>query len=198
MMTIEEIRAWALAHKRVAPLMNIATNDYVGARCCILNWLIPPGFISGAQAAEKYLKAVLACTGRPFGKDHTLTKLLSNASDTIPDHTRFIPIITTLGHAYTERYDDHVKTDRKEGYSSAQLVALDDLVVTVFEHIPIPEEVMCSMLPFHWLFEDRLAQAGWKVREWLMMDNAALATRYVQWRQRYDVIMDALHPNRVK
>jgi hypothetical protein len=48
------------------------------------------------------------------------------------------------------------------------------------------------------LFEDRFAKAGWRVREWLLKGNAAMAPRYATWRERYDFIMDQHHAKPLK
>jgi hypothetical protein len=197
MMTREEVHAWFAAHRTVSGLIHAATDDYVGARCCVINWLIPIGFVLGALAAEKYLKAFLLCAGqRQLGK-HAFESLLERVAAIQPELSKFRPMMTMLTYAYAERYGTNM-TGRVAGYSSADLALLDDFVVTMLEHIAIPEEVMCSLLPFHWLFEDRFARAGWKVRDWLTVNNAPMATRLPAWRLRYDEIMDQLHPNRVK
>ena len=77
------------------------------------------------------------------------------------------------------------------------MAPLDEFVVTILDYINIPDEVMCSLLPFPWLFEDRLARAGWRVSHWLTIQNAAISPRLDVWRARYEQILDHLHPNRV-
>jgi hypothetical protein len=196
MMTVADTNAWVTTHKGVPHMLNAATRDYVGARCCIMNRLVFVGFVLGAQAAEKYLKTVLLCAGQRPRKQHDLQVLLARTTAILPQVARFQPLMTSLGYAYQERYQP-VLRPQGSGYSSADLATLDEFVVTIVEHVAIPEEVMCSLLPFHWLFEDRLARAGWQVRDWFITDNAAMAPRFPVWRQRYDEIMDQLHPNRV-
>ncbi len=124
MMTRDEINAWFTTHKGVAHMLNVATRDYVGARCCVLNRLVLPGFVLGAQAAEKYLKAVLLCTGQTPGEKHPLKVLLERASAIIPQHSRFLSLMTTLRYAYRERYGP-VDRPQGSGYSSADLAVLD-------------------------------------------------------------------------
>jgi len=197
MLTMDDVQAWALAHRRVIRLLHAAAQDYVGARCCALNWLLPIGFVLGAQAAEAYLRALLLCVGeKRFGR-HRFRQLLERASKVAPQLSKFDSLITMLSHAHSERYGD-ADPGRTAGYSSADIVLLDEFVVAVLEHIQIPEEVMCYQLPFHWLFEDRLAKAGWRVRDWLTDRNEALAPRLAAWGQRYNAIMDQHHPNRMR
>jgi hypothetical protein len=53
-----EIMAYGKAHAAGSWLLHAATDDYASARCLCLNLLFP-GLVLGAQATEKYLKALL-------------------------------------------------------------------------------------------------------------------------------------------
>src|SRR5688572_6077528 len=53
-----EVLAFAGNNREAGELYSSATEDYVAARCCILNGLFS-GFPLGAQAVEKMLKAFI-------------------------------------------------------------------------------------------------------------------------------------------
>ena len=65
-MTAADVANWARVHQRAGSFWGIAADDYVAARCCILNGSFT-GFVLGAQAAEKYLKACLLFHGTRQG-----------------------------------------------------------------------------------------------------------------------------------
>jgi hypothetical protein len=56
--------------------MEVATNDYVACRCCLLNGLFP-GLRLGAEAVEKYLKAFVlyAEPAHNLGNTFTASKM---------------------------------------------------------------------------------------------------------------------------
>jgi HEPN domain-containing protein len=177
-------------------MLSNATSDYVAARCLLLNWL-PAGFVQAEQAMEKFLKAYLMAWGQPNPWGHDLPALLAEATTTLPLLAKFTSLATTLGYAYAERYEP-VDRPIGSGYSTALLDTLDEFVVTILEHINLPDEVLCSGQPFYWLFEERLARAGWQVAHWMTVGNKAMTPRLDAWRARFNQIHDHYTPNRVK
>src|SRR5580765_1887698 len=104
MMTRDQIQRWFAAHKGVAHMLNAATRDYIGARCCIANRLVFIGFVLGAQAVEKFMKAVLLVGGKRPGRSHDLASLLARVTPFLPQLAAFGPLLTALDYAYKERY----------------------------------------------------------------------------------------------
>ena len=57
--TRKEIREFARKDQYAMLMFNHAGDDYVGARCLIVNGLLVAGFPLVAQSVEKFLKALI-------------------------------------------------------------------------------------------------------------------------------------------
>ena len=90
--------------------VSLATDDYVGCRCLLLNGLLFPGFRLGAEAIVKYIKAfVLYKEPTHPVKDylHNIKKVASVAANLDPSFNpiqQFGDIIDRLELHYYLRY----------------------------------------------------------------------------------------------
>jgi hypothetical protein len=188
-MNDREAQDYARTHPYVMGMLFNASDDYVGARCLILNGLFA-GFVLGCQALEKLLKAILAAeTGLELKRGHNpaaiFNKIPGNERYGVSQH--YATLRRFYGH-YLHRYHDN--PDASQGASSAELVELDRIWLTLILKLPMPDEVkyrtkffvdLCLHNPF------------WQTERWLKLHNTPLLAQIADIEKRYHEIRNQLY-----
>ena len=185
---------YCIKNQYATMMFGTASDDYVSARCCILNALFP-GFGLACQAIEKILKAFIYLeTGeesklkysdkhKPFELKEELKKVKDHGLDKYDD------LLKILHEHYQSRYYENPTSGR--GASSKELVEIDNLWVYLVEILPMPDEVKYRMKFFHDLC-DADARIYWHDYEWLIQNNKALIPKLANIEKRYEEVKKQL------
>ena len=131
------------ANSEAGEFVQLATDDYVACRCCLLNGVLRPGLRLGSEAVEKYLKAIILYKepGYPVIKYlHFLRKMSLKASKLEPSFNPFQDFGETIDRLelhYSLRYPK--VTEFPYSASTAELARIDELVLYLYYSLPIPE-----------------------------------------------------------
>jgi len=143
--------------ERKALLLNhTATYDYLGARCCLLNGLIDPGYILSQQALEKMLKCYILVhnPGESFKKNsryplHDLNSLLQRLQDFSQlQFAKYDNLCFTLTKAYHSlRYPDnpHITTYGINTLSTKVIDEVDEMFIDLFVQLPVEDKTKCRI-----------------------------------------------------
>jgi HEPN domain-containing protein len=178
-------------------LYSEAADDYVAARCCLMNGLFT-GLRLASESVEKLLKAHLLFLNpsenvRQFG--HDIPKLGERLSELtgLQDSDSRKELLLRLKKHYDTRYPDNA-VDLKSK-STGELREIDELVVELIEQMPIPAEVKFRSGLYVQLFitemQPELA-TWWTPPRWILSDNRALAPRLKALRQRCRAVLDMM------
>jgi len=187
MMTRNEHQKYCAKNTRTLMFLYDADQDYVAARCCILNGLFP-GFMLASQAVEKFLKALVVFEGKKVKNTHDPFKLkecLKEVKDY--DLDRYDGLLKKLSDHYKARYSDNKMDYKTNGASSEELDDLDDLWMFLKEKLPLPNEVKFRTNFFSDLFDE---SPYWKDKFWIREKNGSLADRIQLWEKIYKEIQD--------
>lgn len=174
-----------------------ATDDYIAARCCILNGLFS-GFILACQSIEKILKSLIYLeTGKATNlkrqDKHNPFKLkeeLQKAKDYKLD--KFDALLKRLFDYYQRRYYDN-KTSGRGACCGPELDEIDKLWIYLVERMPIPDEVKCRSKFFTDLFDEGLRE--WQCDYyWIIRSNKALVRKTEGMKTRYKQVINHLYP----
>ncbi len=185
---------WGSEHLYANMRFGDATQDYVAARCCILNGLFV-GFILACQAIEKLLKAIIYLeTGEEMKKEHNPYKLKEKLKK-IKDYNldEFGLIFKKLHDHYLSRYYEdtpRVHEDGSSGASSEELKLIDELWFTLVEKFPMPDEVKYRMEFFADLFE---SNPYWLNGFWLTKNNLSYNNRKLVLSKKYTDVLEHLY-----
>ena len=168
-----------------------ADQDYVAARCCILNALFA-GFALASQAIEKSLKAFICIeSGKKMKTNHNpyeLKEILKKYKDY--DLDKYDRLLKKLFDHYQMRYHDNFAKYGTNGASGEELKEIDKLWIDLKEKLPIPEENKFRTMFFVDLFEHN---PYWNNEFWLKQNNLALAHKLDLWEKKYKRIMPQSH-----
>ena len=177
---------WGAQHKYANMRFFNANQDYVAARCCILNGLFA-GFTLASQAIEKLLKAIIYLeTGEKMKSRHNpyeLKEKLKGIKDYNLDD--FDLTLKKLYDHYLSRYHEdnpRIHADRSSGASSEELDSIDELWFILVEKLPIPDEVKYRMAFFADLFEPN---PYWLNGVWLTKNNSSFNKRKTVLSEKY-------------
>lgn len=180
------VTGWVAQHSYASMRFFNANQDYVAARCCILNGLFA-GFTLASQAIEKLLKAIIYLeTGEEMKTWHNpyeLKEKLKKIKDY--DIDGFDLTLKKLYDHYLSRYhEDNPRThaDGSSGASSEELVFIDELWFTLIEKLPMPDEAKYRMAFLADLFEPN---PYWLNRVWLTKNNSAFDKRKADLSEKY-------------
>lgn len=142
-MTSEQVRGYTRDNAPALLLQQVATDDYSGARCCLLNGPLV-GLILAAQAVEKYLKAIILLRDPAYNLrslNHILSNAVSEATrlETSLDLSRHSSTISSLEQHYNSRYPDNLNQPSIKG--THELVGIDELIIDIVEQIPLPIDI---------------------------------------------------------
>ena len=189
MMTRNEHQKYCAKNTRTLMFLYDADQDYVAARCCILNGLFP-GFMLASQAIEKSLKALISLEcgkikikfedlHNPFKLKEILKK------DTVLD--KYDGLLKKLSDHYKARYSDNKMDYKTNGASSEELVDLDDLWMFLKEKLPLPNEVKFRTKFFSDLFDE---SPYWNDKFWIREKNGSLSDKIQLWEKIYKEIQN--------
>jgi len=171
-----------------------ACNDYVAARCCILNGLFP-GFTLASQAIEKMLKACIFLESKKeLKRDHNPFRLKEDLKK-IKDYEldKYDNLLKKLYDHYLARYyENNVKQDGygTSGASSEELTKIDELYLELVNKLPIPDEVKYRTKFFTDLFENN---PYWNNQYWITVKNQALKKQITTMKKRYREVFRHLY-----
>jgi hypothetical protein len=193
----QEMMTFCRDHSAATRLLLVATQDYAGARCLAQNLLLT-GLILGAQALEKYMKAFLLLDNpsRSVRKlSHSLPLLLREV-DRLPSHPsllRFIPLAQRFKSHYLTRYPDNPGASTT--MTTADILALDEFIVLLNEHIPCPMTVKYRTGFYAAItFSLNDGAAVTPTEYWIKHDNRALAPLFPRIEQDYKAVIKVLYP----
>ena len=187
MMTRDEHQKYCIKNKYALMFLYNADQDYVAARCCILNGLFP-GFMLASQAVEKFLKALIVFEGKTTKNIHDPFKL-KECFKKVKDYDldRYDSLLKKLSDHYKARYSDNKMDYKTNGASSEELVDIDNLWTSLKEKLPLPNEVKFRTLFFSDLFDE---SPYWKNKFWIREKNGSLSGRIQLWEKIYKEIED--------
>ena len=186
MMTRDEHQKYCIKNQRALMFLYNADQDYVAARCCILNGLFS-GFMLASQAVEKFLKALIVFEGKEAKNIHDPFKLkecLKKVKDYNLD--RYNDLLKKLSDHYKARYYDNKMDYGTNGASSEELADLDNLWMSLKEKLPFPNEVKFRTRFFSDLFDE---YPYWKNKFWIREKNASLSDKIQLWEKTYKEIV---------
>ena len=129
-------------NREAREFVSLATDDYVACRCCLMNGIFS-GFRLASEAIEKYIKAFILYKEPPYPVKnylHDIKKVASAATNLEPSFNptqHFGDIIDQLELHYHLRYPRD--TYPPYSASAAELAQIDELVLYLYESLPIPE-----------------------------------------------------------
>ena len=181
-------------HRDAAEFVIAATDDYVACRCCLLNGLFP-GLRLEAEAVEKYLKAFVLYGDSSLDirkYNHRIKELASVASTLEPSFNalQFSHVFDRLETHYRHRYPN--VPDFRRDASTAELVAIDEAVLHIYEDLPIPE--IPKFRSYGYFF---FVCCSWTPpldphKKWLEQENVPLQRVKTSLTQRYQAIEEQL------
>jgi HEPN domain-containing protein len=193
-MGMKEVLEFSRKHKTAVPLYSEAADNYVAARCCLLNGLFT-GLRLASEAVEKLLKAHILLLNpsenvKSFGHDiPRLAERLSELTGSPVSDSRQT-LFARLKKHYDSRYPDNAVPFQTK--STGELREIDELVVELIEQTPLPEEVKFRTGLYVQLFiteEQPELAAWWTPPRWILSDNRALAPRLEGLRQRFREVL---------
>jgi len=165
-------------NKRSIQFLNTATDDYIGARCCLLNGLITSGYVLSQQAIEKLLRSFIFLISRheKLRRDHDLLLLMDTLQRVSKiDLSRYANLFNVLTKAYPFlRYPENPKNPHilKSGITSlstAVIDEVDDLFIFLYMQIPLPDKVKCGVSLLSLLLLSKQSSSI----EWFIRSNEA-------------------------
>lgn len=182
-MTLEQLHQFYSTNKQAARLMEIAFQDYVAARVCILNMCFS-GLQLAAQAVEKQLKAALLFVDPSvlsrINRTHDLLKL----AHMLEQHPKGVHMKSYCGHlkelndAYNRRYPEN--WPKHFSVSTGDVKILDEVFCYLTDNMSIPDEVKYSWGMHSYIFDlwdDRPSPIAYWSREQNSVLNRDLALR---------------------
>jgi hypothetical protein len=180
-------------HKKALQFLYTATDEYIGARCSLINGLITPGYVLSQQAIEKIIKSfiLVLLPNEDFLKEkkyrplHDLTPLLATLQATTPiDLSPFNNLCFQLSKAYPFlRYPEnpHIVDSGIYSLSTAIIDQVDEMFLFIHEHMPIPGKVRSRIGPLSIMLSSTTSSA----REWFIRSNQAYIKRMNYFNQPY-------------
>lgn len=160
------INEFARKNQSAMLLIHQATEDYISARCLLLNGLMP-GLTLASQSIEKYLKGFLLLrdnTINPRQFSHNLVdlfdnlKIISNFNWDTYDN-----LISRLRGHYQARYPDN--HDRSMSMSTVELIEIDQLAINLVEQMPMPDEVKYRSGLYVEVTDSNFTPINWAIKQ---------------------------------
>ena len=189
-MNATDLIEFSRTHRAAGEFLVAATDDYAGCRCCLLNGLFS-GLRLGAETVEKHLKACIlyADPVRVIkGYNHRIKHLASAASDLEPrfNPSDFTKVIDRLEIHYRQRYPDVTNFDRSA--STGELVCIDELVLHIWECLPIPDAPKFRSYGYYFFVCCPWAPPTNPHKKWLEQENGALQPVKTSLVQRFQTV----------
>lgn len=153
-------------------------NDYIAARCLILNTLFMQGCIFYAQAVEKMFKALIFLETKRKSNLHNnnlhnpflLKEELKSAKDYQID--KYDELLKRVYGHWQHRYFDNKY--KSQSMSSSELDEYDILWMHLFEQAPFPVEVKYRLQFTPFLFDEEVLKYQPAYRHWATFENKSL------------------------
>ena len=189
-MSRQDVMNYWSKNQYAAMMIFTATQDYIAARCCMLNALFP-GFMLASQAIEKLLKALIYLeSGEKMRTCHNpfdLKQKLKASKDYGLD--KYDEVLKKLYDHYQSRYHDNKTTGR--GASSEELRDIDALWLELIEKLPVPDEAKYRIAFFDFLFAPN---PHWRTDYWLTTANMAVLSGKERIKAEYEKVRAQLYP----
>ena len=178
-LTPVQVNQFARENLKAMEFLNIATQDYIAARCCLINGLFS-GLVLSAQAVEKYLKAYnlfLTPSKNTRKLSHKVQDLAAEIYSLDPglELSPHRELIKRLEAHYQTRYPDNLGASTSQ--STGEIHEIDTLIILVNKQMPIPLEVKLRSGLYSRLFHGKARgyDSGCNDEYWLLRDNRALS-----------------------
>lgn len=192
-MTNEEIRKYAREKRNALSFFNTGVEDYISARCLLRNGLLT-GLVLASQAVEKILKSYLYLKDEPKINTHKPHKLVDKVQSLYGlNLDNYRSLAEKLYYHYQTRYPDN--TDQSSEMSTGELDEIDDLVIYLIEHFPVPEDIKIRIGLFSRLFRYQDNRVDFKSSAesfWIMKDNLALKPKIQQMRDEFKKVRETV------
>lgn len=194
-MTREESSIYCRENKDAMRFADIAANDYIACRCCMVNYL-PMGAVLGSQCVEKIIKSTLFL----LRNDTTEVKLKKfmhgiwpmiecyqeNLIVVYPDILKYERTIKKLDEFYKNRYEWNVGMELPN-----DLFLIDELFLYLLVNSPMPDEVKFRSGFLVRIFDDHILNHA--SIHWSMLNNNAFMLQYGVLKNKYDLVMKNLY-----
>lgn len=185
------VRDWGVKNSYANMQFFSASDDYVSARCCILNGLFS-GFSMASQAIEKLLKAIIFLESGEKMKTGHNPFLLKEKLKKIQDYKldKYDSILKKLNDHYLRRYYDNTPTYNTNGASSDELIEIDELWFDLVEKMKMPDEVKYRMKFFGELLQPN---PYFYTEFWLKRNNKKFKKMKKSLTKRYKEVFKHLY-----
>ncbi|WP_074406652.1 HEPN domain-containing protein [Aquimarina megaterium] len=189
-LTRSEVNEFARNNITAMGMRHIASEDYLGCRCCFFNGLLSPGFVLAEQAIEKELKSILLLLNpsenvRKLG-NHKIVPLLQKIENIKKlGLTKFEPLGNRLSNIYElSRYPDN-KLNKEINHwtiSGIEIVEIDEFFFFLNEVSPLPDELKIRSGIYAYLSPKKKHT----LNDWATMENKAYMARKESFEKRYE------------
>jgi HEPN domain-containing protein len=184
-------------------LNQIATDDYIASRCCLLNGLLSQGYILAEQAVEKELKSILLLLlpkenlrDRKKFRQHVINDLINRIHEISSlNLSSFKYLGEVLSDIYElTRYPDNRLRASKSSWSMTSAVVddLDEMFFSLVEESPMPKEVKFRSGIYVLAFDNQDPNSS--TQYWALLDNKAFASRLFELEGTFKNVMNHLYP----
>lgn len=193
---------------KIVSLYDIASSDYIAARCCFYNTFTEQSYVLACQAIEKLLKATLLCLNpneniRKYN-NHKLIPLMNRieslGNNNIKKHSK---IASKLWETYEMfRYPDNKLKGVYPRYSYGgddELDLIDSFFLELIELIAIPNEVKFSTglygsLCNNTIFKNINQQKHWDTQKyWITHQNKSLINKTAGLTEKFVLVKNHLY-----
>lgn len=190
----KEIDLWCVKNSYAPMYFFKASDDYIAARCCILNGLFP-GFMLASQSIEKLLKAVIYLETNKKNRGHNCFLLKEELKkmknyETNYGIDKYDSILKKLSDHYQSRYDENPMCYGTNGACSDELDEIDKLWFELVEKMKMPEEVKYRMAFFSFLFE---SNPYWRSDIWIKEQNKTFELLSSALSKKYKEVFEHLY-----
>jgi hypothetical protein len=187
-MSATDIRQYGYTHGYAQMMFGGSADDYVSARCLILNRLFA-GFPLYSQSVEKMLKAIIhletekSTTLKRADKHnpYLLKEELQRHKDY--DLNKFDVVLQRLYGHFQQRYHDN--PNKSSSMGSKELDEFDELWMYMFDAIPFPLQIKYRLSFTHHLFNPNAKKWWPQYFRWATLGNKAIAPRLKDMEKRH-------------
>jgi hypothetical protein len=174
------------ANNKSTLFVRAAAEDYIAARCCLLNSLLS-GLVLAEQAIEKILKAYIYLQDPSIrlvsAELHSIELLATRVTAMFPQLTWPVEqsFLEKLTLYFNTKYPD-AKSEHPRSRSTAELISLDILFIYLCVELPFNPDLKGRIGIYPWIGDPGPTNRIW--RGWLLPYNDALTEAVQQQIQR--------------